>query len=138
MAYRSERGTCFLLRTGGTDDNPDYHLFIQLTLPSGPDNEVLIVTVSSVKDGLPFDETCCLDIGDLEFVTRPSYIRFAKTRLVKIEALTNLARQNKLVMKQYSASEQLLRRIRRGFRDSLDVPPVFKTILEFDAQADDP
>lgn len=57
------------------------HLFVILTSRCG-DGGHLLVSISSVKDGIAFDETCVFDGGEHEFINKKSFVyyRFAEMK----------------------------------------------------------
>jgi len=69
--------------------SPDYdlgrkHLFILLTDPICDQSgrmSVLMVSLSSVKPGIPYDSTCILKQGDHPFIRQESYVQYARARI---------------------------------------------------------
>lgn len=65
------------------------HLFILLNDPDGEDRLVLIVSISTVRDGGRHDQTCLLYPGDHPFIQAPSYVMYAMCRLEPEKKLRN-------------------------------------------------
>lgn len=73
-----------LIPSGPQGDQDRKHLFILLTDPHDDEvgnNCVLMVSLSTVKPGVPHDPTCILYAGDHPFVKHDSYVVYQKARL---------------------------------------------------------
>ena len=60
------------------------HPFIVLTDPfplTGCANSVVLATLSSVKLGVNHDKTCELQVGCHSAIVKPSFVRYARTRV---------------------------------------------------------
>jgi hypothetical protein len=66
--------------SGPPTDIHRHHLFILLTDPHGPAEQVLMVSCCSVPANNPCDTTTILAVGDHEFIKHASYVAFAKCR----------------------------------------------------------
>lgn len=80
--------------------------------PINDSQSVLVVNVSSVKFGVPHDDTCILNVGDHTFIKHESYIVY---KAATIWRLDNIARK---------ISDGALRTYREDVND-----PVFQRIL---------
>lgn len=74
-----------LLVPSGPENDPDRkHLFILLTDPADDGSgvkAVLMVSLSSIKQGLPYDASCILYPGDHPFVKKESFVVYQKARI---------------------------------------------------------
>ena len=66
-------GATFLVPSGPIG----FHLFVAVT-KACPNNSFLLLSVSSIKDGKTHDTTCVFSGGEHEFITRPSFVDYAK------------------------------------------------------------
>lgn len=83
----------------GIDPNRK-HLFILLTDPIDDGTGVkvvLMVPVSSLKTGVPNDQTCILYPGDHPFIKRESFVYYARARLEMADKLLRGIKEGKLV-----------------------------------------
>ena len=121
------RRATLLVPSGPPRDPARRHLFICLTDPAGRQREVLLVCVTTLRDGLPGDRTCALAPGEHSFITRASY---ADYRFARIEAATRVERAVKCGW--FGALEPVapavFERVSRGFERSPFVAP---NLLEF-------
>lgn len=86
MTYSPEPQNTLLLPSG-TFESPDKkHLFIIMTKVC-PNGQHLLLSSSSIKAGVKYDATCELETGCHSFITKPSYIVYAKTALVRSDLL---------------------------------------------------
>jgi hypothetical protein len=114
----------------GPDGN---HLFILLNDPKvfdgyGARAHVVLVCVSSIRDGIPHDTTCELESGCHVFVKRSSYVLYRHARIEAAKRLEKLVEQG--VFKPHSpVSPELLERVKRGLRSS---PFATREFKEFD------
>ncbi|MGR3984843.1 MAG: hypothetical protein OD817_06265 [Gammaproteobacteria bacterium] len=56
------------------------HLFVILTDPDGPRREVILVSISSVRPGRQYDDTCIVEKGEHEFIKRRSFVSYKSCR----------------------------------------------------------
>lgn len=88
-----------LIPSGPQNDQSRKHLFILLTDPQ--DDEagkkcVLMVSLSTIKPGMPHDPTCILYAGDHPFVKHNSYVAYQKARLEEANKLLRGVRNGQL------------------------------------------
>lgn len=113
---------------------PNEHLFVVTLGPMvleghGPEPQVVIVSFSSVKPGLPFDDACLIPAGSHPFIVRDSYIYYREPRIYP--AATVEERVNSDQWRQGApCDDELLRRILSGFRRSKRLPRHFNEILD--------
>jgi hypothetical protein len=76
-----------LLLPSGTFESPDKkHLFVIMTKACA-DGQHLLLSVSSIKSEVKHDPTCELDAGCHPFVTKPSFVLYAKASRVRSDLL---------------------------------------------------
>jgi hypothetical protein len=86
MFFVVKRAT-LLIPSGPLSDPNKKHLFICLTDAVGLEKETLIVSVSTLHQGIPVDETCRLFDGDHPFIKRKSFVDYKNSRITKAEKL---------------------------------------------------
>jgi hypothetical protein len=82
--YPSKQCALHIPGTGPKDDPTRGHLFIVLTNKSNKGDH-LLVPVCSIRD--KHDKTCLLGKGDHKFITRPSFIMYARADLFETKSL---------------------------------------------------
>jgi len=79
------RRATLLIPSGSNQNLERKHLFVLLTDPietkDFDEKHVLLVNITSVPEGLPYDSTCVLKIGEHRFVKHDSYVFYAKARI---------------------------------------------------------
>jgi hypothetical protein len=109
-----------LLIPSGPVGNPDQkHLFILLTDPVPTANggkEVLLVGVSSVRNGQFHDPACLLYSGDHPFIDHKSYVNYRMARIEEAGKLVNGVKKGVLTPRDVLASEIWAA---AGFEDTL-------------------
>lgn len=119
----------------GSQSNPSgLHLFIEMTAPLGPDEEVLLLSISTIHEGVPYDESCVLNAEEHEFIKHPSYIRYDKPYFLTVKQIQNGIRAQRLKPKSM-VSESVYKRICAGLRTSLQVSPKARRFFEEDQAA---
>ena len=96
MFFVVKRAT-LLIPSGPPSDPNRKHLFICLTDPAGVAKETLMVSVSTLRDGFPVDETCRLFEGDHSFIKRNSYVDYRSARIIAAEKLVKGVNQGQLI-----------------------------------------
>jgi len=86
--YEPGRGKTLLIPSGTDNDPNRRHLFVVLTNPCA-EGQVLLVSLSSVRDGVHHDPACIFEAGEHEFVRQRS---FAAYRLARIERADHISR----------------------------------------------
>lgn len=123
-----------LIPSGPQEDETRKHLFILLTDPHADDAGnrcVLMVSLSTVRQGLPHDQTCILYSGDHPFVKHDSFVVYQKARLEEVDKLLRGVNSGKLVP-QTPMDGAILARICKGLEESRLTPP---KLLHFYRQA---
>lgn len=124
--WRHEPGATLLVPSGPHG----LHLFIILlgpvALPSyGPDLQTGMVSVTTIRSGVPHDVACELRAGDHPFVRHPSYVAY---RYMRIDRATHIAQMVASgVWKTHEpCTPELLARVTAGARRSRLIPRAFK------------
>lgn len=115
-----------LLVPSGPENDPDRkHLFILLTDPADDESGVkvvLMVSLSSIKPGVPHDPACLLYPGDHPFVKRDSFVVYQKARIEEADKVLRGVKDGKLVP-QDPMDSAVFARICKGLEDSRLTPP---------------
>lgn len=109
-----------LVPSGPANDPTRKHLFILLTDPTDDGSgvkAVLMVSLSSVRSGVPHDPTCILYPGDHPFVKRESFVLYARARIEEAEKLLRGVKEGKLVAHDPMNSD-VFARICKGVEES--------------------
>lgn len=82
QGWRLCAGATLLMPSG----NQGNHLYIALNDPCpfanyGPQPSVILVNLSSIRDGLPYDQTCVLPAGAHPFIKRDSFVFYKNARI---------------------------------------------------------
>ncbi len=109
-------------------------------IPSGPSNHlhiiccdpvfyprtasecVLVVNVSSIKQGIDYDRTCELRVGDHPFIVKPSYIYYRKADVFGSDNISRCVADGTFTVHQ-DCSSSTFERILAGFEVSEEVRP---------------
>lgn len=114
------RGTLLIL-TGAT-----HHLHVVMNDPvfsaEHSAHSILLVNISSVKDGVPYDATCVLDAGCHPFVKHQSYVSYAHAVVSNAERVAVKVTAGEIVQKD-DVSEGIFTRVLQGFFESDQVTP---------------
>jgi hypothetical protein len=89
-----------LIPSGPHGDQFRKHLFILLTDPHADEAGkyfVLMVSLSTLKRGVPHDPTCILYLGDHPFVKHESYVVYQKARLEDADKVLRGVKSGQLV-----------------------------------------
>lgn len=76
--------TTFLVPSGSNADPERKHLFVLLNNPVLFEKKevVLIISVSSIKQNLPYDNTCILKKGEHSFIQHDSYVIYSNRTII--------------------------------------------------------
>ena len=114
-----------LIPSGSQADQDRKHLFILLTDPQRDTQTgiryVLMVSLSTVKQGLPCDRTCILYAGDHPFVKRESYVVYQRARLEDADKVLRGV-SNGILVPQQPMDSTVFARICKGLEDSRMTP----------------
>lgn len=101
------------------------HLWLILSDPIGPEEEVIVVNFTSLK---PYsDRTVLLGVGDHDYIDRPTVISYVDAKIRKKRDLMELVVQG-LVAEHSPATPTLLKRVQDGLGAS---PHTTNGLFEF-------
>jgi len=130
MSWQCVPGACLMIPSGPTGE----HLFAVALGPEiieghGTEPQVLMVSFTSIRPGIPYDDACEVSAGEHPFIARSSYIYYREPRLEtasKVETMVNTG--------AWRASTQckpeLTQKILAGFKLSKRLPRYFKKLIE--------
>ena len=128
--WRCQKGGTLLIPSG-----PDHkkHLFALLLDPVqineyGPRPSVLLACITSVKDGIAFEDCCLLDVGDHPFIEHASYVDYRFSRLETEDHLRSRVQEGIFTTKE-PCSPELIKKIIQGALKSRKINREFKLIL---------
>lgn len=114
-----------LIPSGPQHDQSRKHLFILLTDPLDDDDGIkciLMVSLSSIRAGIPHDPTCILYSGDHPFLKQDSFVVYQKSRLEEVDKVLRGVKTGQLVP-QAPMDGAVFARICKGLEDSRLTPP---------------
>lgn len=121
-----------LVPSGPVSEPGRKHLFILLTDPVDDGSGakwVLMVSVSSIKAGVPYDVACILYPGDHPFINRESFVVYQKARIEDAAKVLRGVKEGRLIP-QSPMGLAVFARICKGLEDSrLTVPKVLRFYL---------
>jgi hypothetical protein len=118
------RRATLLIPSGPVDDPDRKHLFICLTDPGGTERDVLLVSISTVVPGQPFDATCRLYAGDHPFIRHDSFVSYRSLRVEIAQRLTSGVASGVLVPRE-PLDPGVFARVCKGVEQSRSVAPKF-------------
>ena len=113
-----------LIPSGPESDKDRKHLFILLNDPHDDESGkacVLMVSLSTVRQGVPHDPACILYAGDHAFVKHDSYVVYQKTRIEEADKVLRGVKNGQLVP-QAPMDGALFARICKGLEESRLTP----------------
>lgn len=130
MPWNCETGSCLLVPSGPAGD----HLFTVALGPKrlagyGPEEQVVIVSFTSIKAGLHHDDACEIAVGDHPFIVRESYIYYREPRIYPATMVRQKVESGEWTERE-PCSEDLIRKVLEGFRKSKRLPRHFNDILD--------
>lgn len=114
-----------LIPSGPQNDQHRKHLFILLTDPHDDETgakSVLMVSLSTVRAGVPHDATCILYAGDHPFVKHDSCVVYQKARLEEADKVLRGVKSGQLVP-QDPMDGAVFARVCKGLEESRLTPP---------------
>ena len=108
------------------------HLYVVLNEPKafadyGSQPCVVLVNVSTIRQGVRHDETCVLDTGSHPFIKQDSYVVYRSARIERVSHVQRLVQQG--LFKPHTAFEEgLLALIKVGLRSSPFATQEFKNL----------
>ena len=126
-AWQPSAGATLLIPSGAGK-----HLFVVLNHPMpfpgyGSQPCVVLVNVSSVRKGIPYDTTCTLAAGCHPFVVAESYVRYQDARVYRADELATRVTQG-LFSPHEPMSRERLKAITAGLKASPRTKREFKTL----------
>ena len=85
----------------------------------------MLVNLSSVREGVPYDTTCVLDAGEHEFIRHPSFVFYRNARIEPESHVLQLVEQG-LFKPHVAVSAEVLQRIKSGLFASPHTKREFK------------
>lgn len=132
MASLMKQAT-LLIPSSDVEGDDTKHLYIVLTNPHSniffPEEHCLIVNITSIRDGVDFDDSCVLSIGDHPFIRHDSYVLYARSRLEKASDLEALIQQEKLKKKE-NLTQEVFERVCIGLTESDHAKPAHVSFFE--------
>jgi hypothetical protein len=101
-------------------DPTRHHLFVLLTDPVGPAEQVLMASICTLVDGA--DDSCALTVGDHDFIKHDSYVAYGFCRIEPAKALINGVAKGVFVEKG-PISEAVYKKIMSGIKKSRFTKP---------------
>lgn len=121
------RRATLLIPSGPADDSGRKHLFICLTDPTGEARNTLLVSISTLRSGLPHDPTCRLYAGDHPFIRQDSFVAYRQARIEPAAAIERGVESGLLVPREI-LDGAIFARVCKGLTESRFVTPA---ILNF-------
>lgn len=131
MGWCCGLGACLLIPSGPGDKS---HLFTIVLGPKqldgyGASDQVVMVSVTTVKPDFPFDPACVIQAGEHPFIDRESYVYYREPRVESV------AHVNKMVetlgwQPRGACSPELFEKIMKGLRESKRLPRYVRTFLD--------
>jgi hypothetical protein len=121
-----------LIPSGPQSDQLRKHLFILLTDPHRNDTgvtSILMVSISTVRTGIPHDATCILFPGDHPFVKQDSFVVYQKARIEDVEKVLRGVKSGQL-MPQAPMGDLVFARMCKGLEESRLTPPKLVTFYQ--------
>jgi len=107
-------GTAFLVPSGPAEF---LHLNVVGTGPIEPPDMRLLIPISSIKDGVFYDQTCVLDVGEHPFITKPSFVFYRHIQQRSAAKISKCLENGDFIAKD-CASDLLIAKIITGIPKS--------------------
>lgn len=129
-AWLCKEGSSLLVPSGPSG----LHLFVIALGPLVLDDygsapQVLMVSATTLREGLPHDDACILEAGDHPFIQHRSYIAYRYARLDSASHVEKMV-ASQIWHPKEPCSTELLDRIITGFLRSRLVPREFRKLLQ--------
>ena len=115
-----------LLPTPGQGDIK--HLNIILTNPC-QENHVLLISITTIRDGAYHDDACVLSVGDHPFIKHDSYVFYNKAEKVDAQLLID-AEKDGIISTKESLAEEVFARVVDGVNSSMHMTPSLKKYFD--------
>lgn len=116
----------------GKPDLKHLHVLLTGALQSGGnggDSEVVLVSMSSVRQGVPHDSSCILNVGDHANVEWPSYLAYQRAATYSVTQLQDGLDSCRMFLRP-TFEDMVLERIVRGAIISLHTPRKIKKLVQ--------
>lgn len=129
--WAPQTGHTLLIPSGPGPDQK--HLFVIIYGPAGlpsygPIEQLVLVGMSSVKAGLPYDTACEIQAGEHPFAVKPSYMAYRHARIERVDHATQMVESGTWGPKE-PVSAYLLDRIVAGVWHSKLISREIRKIL---------
>lgn len=128
--WQCQAGECFLRDVSGK-----LHLFFVLTNPLsaaqfgyGTNLKVLSVNISTIRDNVPYDNTCEIEIGEHPFIRNRSFVMYSRMMIDNAHDIEEMI-SNAVLVPRETCSVDLLERILQGALDSDRTSTEFQNII---------
>ena len=128
MFFVARRAT-LLVPSGPTSEPGRKHLFICMTDPVGAGRETLLVSVSTLRAGLPHDPTCRLFTADHPFIRQDSFVSYRHARIQPAAAIERGVQSGVLVPREI-LDGAIFARVCKGLSESRFVTPAVLTFYQ--------
>jgi len=123
-------GDCFLLETNRDRDGTIIsHLFVIVINPEEFTKNTIVVPVDTLTSRKQ-DQTTTLNLGDHEFIKKPSFINYNRARIMTVTFIDQMIRDGKAKSKEPIKTEVLIK-IRDGLRKSDHTPQEVLTMYGY-------
>lgn len=127
-AWQPQAGATLLMPSGPAGE----HLFIVLCDPRpftgyGTNPCIVLVNLSSIREGIHHDATCVLELGEHVFVKRASFVEYRRARIEQVTHVTKMVEQG-LFKPQEPMSHEILGRVLEGLTRSPFTKREFKQL----------
>lgn len=131
MPWQCATGECLLIPSGPGDKS---HLFTVVLGPKrfeghGESEQVVMVSVTTIKPDFPYDPACVIRAGEHPFIEHDSYVYYREPRVESVSHVASMVETMGWLPKE-SCSAELRRRIVEGLLASKRVPRHVKLLLE--------
>lgn len=130
LFFPTERAT--LLVPSGTESDPNRkHLFILLNNPLTDEKLILLVSLSSIKQGHYHDPACIIDANETEheFIKKPSFVDYSKAMIEPAAKLSKGVKEGVLIPRG-TIERTLFEKILQGVLLSKRTPRKCKIFFE--------
>lgn len=127
ILFNAVSGSTLLIPSTPSYRERVFHLYILLTNSINYENhvKVLLVNVTSIYPGIPYDSSCILHVGDHPYIKHDSYILYGKARIEKLNEMMKKISAGIFIPKP-PIKKLVLDRICLGLERSLHSPPRVK------------
>lgn len=125
--FRPEPGATLLYPSGPSHDQARNHLFILMTAPSGPADQILMVSVSTRQKRS--DTTCVLAAGAHAFIRHESVVEYKFARIEPARRLVSGVASGEFIVKD-PVTHEIFERVRAGLYRSPFAKPYAREFLK--------